>query len=191
MLFRSNYLRNDLDIPVFRTWLVNEKDYVNFACCGYGANLDPLTALTRSLTEAKLSSPSQQQQENLCFSSPNTKDLVLNKSSVFSLYQFMQTDVFPESLYIDFQDIKNHSTGSIEEDLQRTVQFIQNNIEQSDIIFVNLTQEVFNIPVIKIIAVGIQSFFKPIQCAQDRLFLLRSEERRVGKECRSRWSPYH
>ena len=23
------------------------------------------------------------------------------------------------------------------------------------------------------------------------LFLLRSEERRVGKECRSRWSPYH
>ena len=25
----------------------------------------------------------------------------------------------------------------------------------------------------------------------DRLQLLRSEERRVGKECRSRWSPYH
>ena len=23
------------------------------------------------------------------------------------------------------------------------------------------------------------------------LFLRRSEERRVGKECRSRWSPYH
>ena len=23
------------------------------------------------------------------------------------------------------------------------------------------------------------------------LFLARSEERRVGKECRSRWSPYH
>ena len=30
--------------------------------------------------------------------------------------------------------------------------------------------------------------------AQDetvRLLLRRSEERRVGKECRSRWSPYH
>ena len=23
------------------------------------------------------------------------------------------------------------------------------------------------------------------------LFSIRSEERRVGKECRSRWSPYH
>ena len=27
--------------------------------------------------------------------------------------------------------------------------------------------------------------------AKEALRLLRSEERRVGKECRSRWSPYH
>src|SRR6266436_9911747 len=27
--------------------------------------------------------------------------------------------------------------------------------------------------------------------AQERLARVRSEERRVGKECRSRWSPYH
>ena len=25
----------------------------------------------------------------------------------------------------------------------------------------------------------------------DTIFITRSEERRVGKECRSRWSPYH
>ena len=25
----------------------------------------------------------------------------------------------------------------------------------------------------------------------DKIFKARSEERRVGKECRSRWSPYH
>ena len=25
----------------------------------------------------------------------------------------------------------------------------------------------------------------------DKLLWIRSEERRVGKECRSRWSPYH
>ena len=29
----------------------------------------------------------------------------------------------------------------------------------------------------------------PLPTPEDRLF--RSEERRVGKECRSRWSPYH
>ena len=32
-------------------------------------------------------------------------------------------------------------------------------------------------------------------CKKDKFpatkFILRSEERRVGKECRSRWSPYH
>ena len=26
---------------------------------------------------------------------------------------------------------------------------------------------------------------------EDRMVEFRSEERRVGKECRSRWSPYH
>ena len=25
----------------------------------------------------------------------------------------------------------------------------------------------------------------------DDIYMIRSEERRVGKECRSRWSPYH
>ena len=32
-----------------------------------------------------------------------------------------------------------------------------------------------------------------IKIANDLLinYVLRSEERRVGKECRSRWSPYH
>ena len=31
---------------------------------------------------------------------------------------------------------------------------------------------------------------RPLRAA-DNLWGLRSEERRVGKECRSRWSPYH
>src|SRR2546429_5465939 len=31
----------------------------------------------------------------------------------------------------------------------------------------------------------------PLRERDDILHLARSEERRVGKECRSRWSPYH
>ena len=27
--------------------------------------------------------------------------------------------------------------------------------------------------------------------AEEKAYAFRSEERRVGKECRSRWSPYH
>ena len=30
-----------------------------------------------------------------------------------------------------------------------------------------------------------------LRSEEGRELLLRSEERRVGKECRSRWSPYH
>ena len=32
---------------------------------------------------------------------------------------------------------------------------------------------------------------KEIKIAETEMPQLRSEERRVGKECRSRWSPYH
>jgi len=32
---------------------------------------------------------------------------------------------------------------------------------------------------------------RPVEEVQRELGLERSEERRVGKECRSRWSPYH
>ena len=42
------------------------------------------------------------------------------------------------------------------------------------------------------IGVGIERFFTYQQARnQSKLFAPRSEERRVGKECRSRWSPYH
>ena len=33
--------------------------------------------------------------------------------------------------------------------------------------------------------------YNPAYTPDDLLCLYRSEERRVGKECRSRWSPYH
>src|SRR5439155_6576342 len=36
-----------------------------------------------------------------------------------------------------------------------------------------------------------RELFEPLHCALFVDPLQRSEERRVGKECRSRWSPYH
>ena len=37
----------------------------------------------------------------------------------------------------------------------------------------------------------VQSFFNTVKFVVIIVPLQRSEERRVGKECRSRWSPYH
>ena len=39
--------------------------------------------------------------------------------------------------------------------------------------------------------VGHRYFFPPVVEAMKQAGAERSEERRVGKECRSRWSPYH
>ena len=41
----------------------------------------------------------------------------------------------------------------------------------------------------RVIVFGIKAPFCGINADQERI--ARSEERRVGKECRSRWSPYH
>ena len=40
-------------------------------------------------------------------------------------------------------------------------------------------------------ALDVQSRFSRWFDSNRELFVERSEERRVGKECRSRWSPYH
>ena len=37
----------------------------------------------------------------------------------------------------------------------------------------------------------LREFFHKNEMEAERLMLLRSEERSVGKECRSRWSQYH
>ena len=38
---------------------------------------------------------------------------------------------------------------------------------------------------------GLKQMSSPVTARRGILWAGRSEERRVGKECRSRWSPYH
>ena len=164
-----NYLKNDLGISVFRTWLINERDFVNFGSCGYGANLDPVIAINRSVTEAKLAIPSYQNKENLCFRSPRNSDLVSRRASLFNLYHFIKTDL-GKGGQVDFSEIPNHSSGRVAKDIRKTVELLQNTVENSDVVVINLSKDIFNIPVVRVLSIGLQNCFKPIQCAQDRLF---------------------
>ena len=41
------------------------------------------------------------------------------------------------------------------------------------------------------VSIGMTETPNYIKQAENGCYVLRSEERRVGKECRSRWSPYH
>ena len=38
---------------------------------------------------------------------------------------------------------------------------------------------------------GNEEFLDGVEITHEEFYTRRSEERRVGKECRSRWSPYH
>ncbi len=164
------YLQNDFNIHVFKTWILNEKDYVDFAFCGYGANLDPLIAINRSITEAKLGMPNHQPQKNISFPYIKNKNLFSYKKSIFYLHQFLKTEVWAQSSSICFSNIKNMSTGSVISDIKQSIELLQKNIEGSDIIVVNLTREEFNIPVARVIVPGLQNCFEPIQCMKYRLF---------------------
>ena len=46
-------------------------------------------------------------------------------------------------------------------------------------------------PVLILVAVALETAAILAYARLTQLMLARSEERRVGKECRSRWSPYH
>ena len=52
-----------------------------------------------------------------------------------------------------------------------------------------LVAQITDEEIIDLINNGKATFYIGFDCTADSL--TRSEERRVGKECRSRWSPYH
>ena len=45
--------------------------------------------------------------------------------------------------------------------------------------------------IVKYLSSGLVEYFLECRVSDKRQEYFRSEERRVGKECRSRWSPYH
>ena len=66
----------------------------------------------------------------------------------------------------------------------------------TDIVFAETEDRSFATVVIITVMVMISGILRFVQDTRsgsiaDRLTGMRSEERRVGKECRSRWSPYH
>jgi thiazole/oxazole-forming peptide maturase SagD family component len=169
------YLPTDIGIPVFRTWIVNENNYVAYAGNGLGANLDSKIALKRSITEAKLYLPSFIKKERLYYGNSNNLDVVNNKTSLFYLYHFISTDIFNSDKHrtlINFDEIPGSTTGSISGDIEKAIKTIKNTISNPDVAVVSLENKSLNIPVVKIIPVGLQKLSEPIQCVQNRLFQL-------------------
>ena len=59
--------------------------------------------------------------------------------------------------------------------------------------FLYLSEQIYKIMKIKLLLIGFLLAANALGAAAQvsKTYYVRSEERRVGKECRSRWSPYH
>src|SRR5256885_4833184 len=67
-------------------------------------------------------------------------------------------------------------------------------VQAGDIVFAEIAAAFWDYPgqVLRSFALGEPTpLYRDLHAAADAAFDARSEERRVGKECRSRWSPYH
>ena len=73
---------------------------------------------------------------------------------------------------------------------QQILELIRNGIGETlcMVIISTIVSYMIGIPLGIILVVTDKEGIRPIPALQK---VLRSEERRVGKECRSRWSPYH
>ena len=84
----------------------------------------------------------------------------------------MIQDIAPHKYYVDYQPSVPNDTDLV---LIYGHHTIMCNFEDPEIRYPSIAEITAVFPEIK----------------EKAKFLFRSEERRVGKECRSRWSPYH
>jgi oxazoline/thiazoline synthase len=163
---------SDFGVPVFRTWIVNERDYRFYATGGLGANLDPDIALERSVSEAWQALVSTNDEEHRHYRCPVARGMVFSYYSLFSLYHFNQREILDEGpLPVDYNTLKHQTTDSVAGDLRQTIAQMQGCIPDADVIVVNLTQEVFDIPVVRVlVSGGVQRFAEPTMSVCRRLF---------------------
>ena len=132
------------------------------------------------------------------------KDLVLIgilKGSIMFLSDLCKE--IPLSLAMDFMSVSSYGNRSESSGVVRILKDLDQNIENKDILIVeDIIDSGLTLSYLRdnLSHRGPRSIQKRkrdfeseafIQVLDLGLVLLRSEERRVGKECRSRWSPYH
>lgn len=162
----------DLGIYVFKAWLVQEDNPIHYAASGLGASLKPDIALSRAISEAKQSWPSEKQQAPKHYASKNNTDLFsYNTATLFMHYQDNVTDLLADGTEVSYASLPDLSSGDISRDILEIQSRLIKQVPNSDLIVVNLTKEEFGIPVVRVITSGLQNPSQPLQnFPQNRLF---------------------
>ena len=174
--------RTDLNIPTFRAWLLLRHVPQAFACRGDGAHLDKRIALMRALTEA---------QHKLAFTSPGEWEQVLQRSSsqlpaeersLFYLSGLAPFELSQEGQLVDYRDIESGSVGDVAGDIATVAGRIARAEAASDVVAVNLTSPHLGIPVVRVVATGLQEMAKPWLFVLPRTFELPVRMGRRGRQ---------
>jgi thiazole/oxazole-forming peptide maturase SagD family component len=171
------YLATDLGIPVFKVWLVQPNSVEVFAAQGLGCHLNRDVALLRALTEAKVGMPQKiyKKAGNTKFMSRGNRDILDSRHSLFYLHHFVKTDMCDSPYTLRFDSIQDLSTNDILGDIEIIKRALRDKIEGIEIAVVNLSDEYLAIPVVRVVATGLQQLSQPTQSVQERLFSVPSK----------------
>lgn len=162
----------DISTPIFRAWIVDEDNYLHYATHGFGACLNPELALERAISEAYQPMNITYTEEQLNYDMPKWADLLNARNSLYSLYYFNQIELLKNNPTLDYGIFTNQSTGSVNGDIRKIIEFIQRAMPNGDVIVVNLTRDEFKIPTVRVIVEGLQRISEPLISVQKRLFEL-------------------
>ena len=162
----------DISIPVFRTWIVNDRDYLDYATNGFGANLNPAIALERSISEAYQPMRIRNTEEQLAYRKPGTRDFLNMYGSLYNLDHFNRVEILKDNPKFDYGLFSDQATRSVIGDIKKIISLIQRVVPDGDVVVVNLTKDEFNIPVVRVVVEELQRVAEPLISGQRRLFKL-------------------
>lgn len=144
---------NDLEIPVFRSWIVDPNNDTHFAFSGFGASNSPEIALERSITEAVQSDALADPNNSLNNSFSGNK-LLSKVNSIYNLSYLYKKDIAGKASSISMQDRPNPEIKSVNQAIRHVIKQLKNKIPGCDILFVDLTKDLINIPTVRVIVTG-------------------------------------
>jgi ribosomal protein S12 methylthiotransferase accessory factor len=162
--------RTDIGIPVFRAWLVARDCPQLYAVRGDGCHLDPTIALARALTEA---------QHKLAFASPDewqrlrhvrSADVMRDPRSLYFVSGLTSWEMDEGAKTVPFGAFANLSSGAVSADIASAVSLIADGVPGSDVVVVDVTSPHLDVPVVRVLTVGLQEMAKPWTYVLPRTF---------------------
>ena len=144
---------NDIGLPVFRTWIMNPRNFTHFAYSGFGASISPEIALERSFTEA-MQGDAVVNPNNPMNSNFSGKQLFKWVNSLYCLPYFYKKDILGDAPIHSISDMPKAEMKTVDNALQKTLDLIQLRLPSADILYVDLTKDGINIPAVRVIITG-------------------------------------